>query len=101
MRIERDTGRFRTGVDGAVTDWRRVGAPAHTHRWASRPAAERSDVLRCAPWLGCGTEAGDMAVKRGRVGGLALLTIVIAIAAGFHYLAIFIDRQRFPWGYPD
>jgi len=42
-----------------------------------------------------------MTRKPGRVGGLALLAIVIAIAAGFHALAIDIDRHRFPWGYPD
>ena len=37
----------------------------------------------------------------GCVPGLIGLGVLLAIAAGGHYLAIAIDKWRFPWGYAD
>jgi hypothetical protein len=39
--------------------------------------------------------------KPGWAGGLLLLALVVAVVVGGHYLAIYIDQRRFPWGYPN
>jgi len=37
----------------------------------------------------------------GYVGGLVVFALLIAVVVGGHYLAIYIDQRRFPWGYPN
>ena len=40
-----------------------------------------------------------MTRRSGYAGGLVVVALVVAVVVGGHYLAIYIDHRRFPWGY--
>jgi hypothetical protein len=42
-----------------------------------------------------------VARKSGWGGGLLGFALLVAVVVGGHYLAIYIDQQRFPWGYAN
>jgi hypothetical protein len=39
--------------------------------------------------------------RKSGYGGLVVFALLIAVVVGGHYLAVYIDQRRFPWGYPD